>query len=258
MIHQTTMSGFALVLGLLLGSFLNVCIYRIPLGKSIVHPPSSCPQCGRRIRFYDNLPVVSYIILQGRCRYCRHPIPFHYPMVEALFGVLSFVLFIKYGLSFQYGLLLLFSGALVVISFIDLHHQIIPDVISLPGIPAGVAASLVVGTPSWPESLIGGFAGGAILYLVAMIFSWATGREGMGGGDIKLLAMIGAWMGWKALPFIILASSLSGTLIGGAALILSGKGLRIRIPFGPFLCLGTFLYLFFGSELTRWYFSLLR
>jgi leader peptidase (prepilin peptidase)/N-methyltransferase len=258
MIHQTTMSGFALLLGLLLGSFLNVCIYRIPLGKSIVHPPSSCPHCGRRIRFYDNLPVVSYILLLGRCRYCRHPIPFHYPMVEALFGVLSFALFIKYGLTFQYGLLLLFSGALVVMSFIDLHHQIIPDVISLPGIPAGVAAALLVGTPSLSESLIGGFAGGASLYLVAMIFSWATGREGMGGGDIKLLAMIGAWVGWKALPFIILASSLSGTLIGGAALILSGKGLRIRIPFGPFLCLGTFLYLFFGSELTRWYFSLLQ
>jgi leader peptidase (prepilin peptidase)/N-methyltransferase len=179
-------------------------------------------------------------------------------MVEALFGLLSLVLFIRYGLSFQYGLLLLFSGALLVISFIDLHHQIIPDVISLPGIPAGVAASLLVGAPSWSESLIGGFAGGAVLYLVALLFSWATGREGMGGGDVKLLAMIGAWMGWKALPFIILASSLSGTVIGGTALLLSGKGLRIRIPVGPFLCLGTFLYLFFGSELTRWYFSLLQ
>jgi len=171
---------------------------------------------------------------------------------------LSLVLFIKYGPSFQYGLLLLFSGALVVISFIDLSHQIIPDVISLPGIPVGIAASFIVGTPSWSESVVGAFAGGAVLYLVALAFSWATGKEGMGGGDIKLLAMIGAWVGWKGLPFIILTSSLSGTLIGGAALVLSGKGLRIRIPFGPFLCLGTFLYLFFGSELTRWYFSLLH
>jgi leader peptidase (prepilin peptidase)/N-methyltransferase len=258
MTHPPITPFIALLLGLLLGSFLNVCIYRIPVGKSIVRPPSSCPQCGRRIRFYDNLPVVSYVILLGRCRYCRHPIPFHYPLVEALFGALSLFLFIKYGLTFQYGLLLVFSGALLVISFIDLHHQIIPDVISLPGIPVGVAASLIVGTPGWTESLIGGFAGGAILYLVALCFSWATGREGMGGGDIKLLAMIGAWVGWKALPFILLASSLSGTLIGGAALALSGKGLRIRIPFGPFLCLGTFLYLFFGRELTRWYFSLLQ
>jgi leader peptidase (prepilin peptidase) / N-methyltransferase len=258
MTHQSVMSLFALLLGLLVGSFLNVCIYRIPIGKSIVHPPSSCPHCARRIRFYDNLPLVSYIILLGRCRYCRQPIPFQYPMVEAIFGLLSLALFTRYGPSFQYGILLLFSGALVVISFIDLRHQIIPDVISLPGIPAGVAASLLVGTPSWSESLIGAFAGGAILYLVALIFSRVTGREGMGGGDIKLLAMIGAWVGWKALPFIILASSFSGTVIGGTALIVSGKGLRIKIPFGPFLCLGTFLYLFFGSELTRWYFSFLH
>ncbi len=257
MVHDPILIFAAALFGLVIGSFMNVCIYRVPLGQSIVMPASSCPSCRERIRLYDNLPLVSYLLLGGRCRHCRAPIPWHYPVVEALAGLLSVALFAAYGASLAYLFFFLFACALVVISFIDLHHQIIPDVISLPGIAAGLVAALLLGHIGWLDSLIGLAAGGGALFLVAFGYRALTGREGMGGGDIKLLAMIGAWLGWWALPLVVLMASLSGALIGGAGLILSGRGLRVRIPFGPFLALGALLYLFFGYQITGWYFGLL-
>jgi leader peptidase (prepilin peptidase)/N-methyltransferase len=250
---NTVIIVFSFLFGLIFGSFLNVCIYRIPLGKSIIFPPSSCPNCDRRIEFYDNIPVVSYIFLRGKCRYCHQRIPVHYPVVELLTGLLSMALFIRYGLSYQYILSFLFVISLVLISFIDLHHQIIPDILSIPGIFAGIAVSFIPGHVVWVDSLIGAAGGGGILYLIALVFKKVTGRDGLGGGDVKLLAMIGAWMGWRALPFIVLLSSLSGIAIGGGALMLAGKGYRVRIPFGPFLSLGTIIYFFFGPQILRWY-----
>ena len=189
---------YFLLFGLALGSFMNVCIYRIPLKKSIISPPSSCPNCGEKIKFYDNIPLISYLLLLGKCRYCRHTLAWHYPVVEALSGLLSVALFIRYGLTYQYFLFLLFAAILVTISFIDLYHQIIPDVLSLPGIAAGWAISFIPGNIVWLDSLIGAVAGGGFLFLVAFIYEHITKREGMGGGDIKLLAMIGAWMGWRS------------------------------------------------------------
>jgi len=251
------MTIFSLLLGLALGSFLNVCIHRIPLKKSIINPPSSCPQCGERIRFYDNIPLISYIVLLGRCRRCGKPISIGYPLVELITGLLSLSLFVKYKLGHQYFLFLIFSASLVVISFIDLRHQIIPDIISLPGIVLGLLISLIFRDLTWYDSLIGVIVGGGILYLVAHVFAMLTGKEGMGGGDIKLLAMIGAWMGWLALPFIIIISSLTGAVIGGLSLLFTRQGLRAKIPFGPFLTLGALVYLFFGNELVSWYFQLL-
>jgi len=247
---------FSLLLGLSLGSFANVCIYRIPLKQSIVHPPSSCPHCGGRIRFYDNIPLLSYLLLMGKCRNCRHPISYRYPIVECLTGLLSLILFTIYGVSFQYLLSLLCAATLVIISFIDLDHRIIPDVLSLPGVAAGWAVSLFPWGVYWLDSLIGTLAGGGSLYIVAVAYERLTGREGMGGGDIKLLAMIGAWMGWEALPLVVLIASLTGAVIGLVFILFSGKGYRFRIPFGPFLSLGALLYLFFGRDLTRWYFGL--
>ncbi|MBN2032750.1 MAG: prepilin peptidase [Deltaproteobacteria bacterium] len=248
---------FAGLFGLALGSFLNVCIYRIPSNRSIVYPPSSCPNCGERIKFYDNLPVISYFLLLGRCRYCRHAISPQYPVVEAITGALSLALFLKLGASLEYLFFLLFGAALLGIAFIDLHHKMIPDVLSLPGIVMGFVFSLLpFSSLSWIDSLIGTIGGGGFLLLVGIGFEKITGREGMGMGDVKMLAMIGAWMGWKPLLFIILLSSLAGSLIGGTMLVLSRQGGRTRIPFGPFLTLGTLLYLFFGSELTQWYFRL--
>ncbi len=248
---------YSALFGLALGSFMNVCIYRIPLKKSIVSPPSSCPNCGEKIRFYDNIPLISYLLLLGKCRHCRNPLAWHYPFVEALTGLLSIALFIRYGLSYQYFLNLLFITTLVTISFVDLHHQIIPDVLSLSGIVVGLAASFVPGTVvSWLDSLIGIIAGGGSLYLVAVVYEWLTKREGMGGGDIKLLAMIGAWLGWRYLPLIILISSFAGAIVGVLFLLMAGKGFRVRIPFGPFLSIGAMLCFFFGPELMNWYLHL--
>lgn len=248
---------FSLLFGLALGSFLNVCIYRIPLKKSLIMPPSSCPHCRERIRFYDNLPVISYLILLGKCRKCHQKISIQYPLVELITGLLSVSLVIKHGISVHSVLFLLFCTSLVVISFIDLRHQIIPDVISLPGIVIGMAFSIFSGYIPWLDSLIGILAGGGSLYLIAVAFERLTGKEGMGGGDVKLLAMIGAWMGWKALPFIILFSSLVGIILGGGSLLLSRQGLQAKIPFGPFLALGALAYFFFGKELMVWYYRIL-
>ncbi|MBW1861061.1 MAG: prepilin peptidase [Deltaproteobacteria bacterium] len=244
------MALFSLLFGLILGSFLNVCIHRIPRKESIINPPSSCPQCGERIRYYDNIPLISYGLLLGKCRTCRNPIPLSYPIVELITGVLSTALFIRYGLSLQYFLFLSFSASLVVVCFIDLHHKIIPDTISLPGILFGLAiSSFKLIDISWSASLIGIIGGGGFFYLVGIIFEWLRGKEGMGGGDVKLLAMIGAWMGWKSLPYIILISSFTGALIGGVSLLLAGRKFSEKIPYGPFLVLGTLAYLFFENEL---------
>jgi leader peptidase (prepilin peptidase)/N-methyltransferase len=245
----------ALLFGLILGSFLNVCIYRIPFHRSIVYPPSSCPHCGSGIRFYDNIPLISYILLLGRCRSCHATISLRYPLVELTTGFLSTALFMGYGLSISYFMLLAFCSSLLVVAFIDMDHKIIPDVISLPGIVIGLALSLLPESPvSFLDSFIGIILGGGSLYTIGMVYRWLRGQEGMGGGDVKLLAMIGAWMGWRSLPYVILISSLSGTIIGGGSLLLSRRRLSETIPFGPFLVLGSLLYLFFQREIHMiWY-----
>lgn len=241
---------FSFLFGLVLGSFLNVCIYRIPLGKSIVYPPSSCPRCETRIRFYDNIPIVSYFLLLGKCRSCRAEISLRYPVVELTSGLLSTALFIRYGLSIQYFMLFAFCASLLIIAFIDIDHKIIPDLLSIPGIVVGLGYSLLPRSPiSVFESVLGILIGGGVLYVIGELFRLIRHKEGMGGGDVKLLAMIGAWMGWKFLPMVILLSSLAGTLIGGGCLLLGGRKLSEKIPFGPFLVLGSLLCLFFGREI---------
>ncbi len=249
---------FAFLFGLVLGSFLNVCIHRIPEGTSIVHPPSSCPSCGERVRFYDNVPLLSYLLLRGRCRRCAAPISLRYPVVELATGLLSLALVLRHGPGLPYLLSLAFVCALLVVSFVDLQHQIIPDLISLPGIAVGIAVAFTPwGRVPWTDAVIGAAAGGGCLFAVAWTFERLTGKEGMGLGDVKLLAMIGAWMGWRDLPFVILAASLSGILIGGASLVAMRRGLRVRIPFGPFLALGALLLFFFGSRVRTLYFGLI-
>ncbi len=255
---NTYISVLSFLLGLVLGSFMNVCIYRIPEKMSIVNPGSHCRTCSAVIRWYDNIPLLSYLILRGRCRQCKAPIGFRYPLVEVLAGALSLALFLRHGLSLIYLHTLVFSLSLVVISFIDLDHMIIPDVLSIPGIIIGILASFIVPYISPLESLIGMIAGGGTFYLIASGHSLLTGKEGMGGGDIKLIAMIGAWMGWRPLPIVVLISALAGILIGGIFIIASGKGARARIPFGPFLALGALIYLFFGNEIVVWYIQFLR
>jgi len=247
---------YAVLLGLCLGSFANVCIYRIPQNKSIVHPASSCPHCGAKLRFFDNLPLISYLLLRGRCRTCNASISMRYPLVEILMALLSLALFVRFGLHLQYIQFMAFALTLLILSFIDLDHKILPDVLTLPGVAVGWLVSFLPGGISWADSLIGLIAGGGALYLVAFTYERITGREGLGGGDIKLLAMIGAWMGWMSLPLIVLMSSLSGAVIGSIFILAGGKGARTQIPFGPFLSLGALFYLFFGRDISYWYFGL--
>ena len=239
------------VLGAVIGSFLNVCIWRIPEEKSIVFPSSHCPKCGTSIRPYDNIPILSWLALRGRCRDCGEAISPRYPLVELLTGLLSLALGWLYGPSLPYLAAFLFAAALVVITFIDLDHQIIPDVISLPGIPVFLLlAVFVMGVGFW-DSLLGVLVGGGFLYLIAVGYELLTKREGMGGGDIKLLAMIGAFLGWQSLFFVVFMSSILGALVGVVLIALKGKDMKYAVPFGPFLSIAAVLYLFVGPALTH-------
>ncbi len=249
---------FAFIFGLCIGSFLNVCIYRLPVSKSISHPRSSCTSCNELIPFYDNIPVLSYVLLRGKCRFCREPISVRYPIIELLTGWFALITFLKYGLSLEALIYFVFIAALLVITFVDIDHQIIPDIISLPGIPIFFLASFGLSQINWLDSLIGILVGGGSLLLVAWIYSLITQKEGMGGGDIKLLAMIGAVIGWQGVLFTIFVASAVGTLAGMLVMLKSRKGMKLKIPFGPFLAIGGIAYIFFGPQLIRWYFQLLN
>lgn len=246
----------ALALGSVIGSFLNVCIHRLPRGESLVFPGSHCPRCGAPIRWYDNVPIVSYMLLRGRCRNCREPIAARYPLVELISALLCLWILARYGLSVTAAIYYLLVCALVVVAFIDLDHQIIPDVITYPGIPAGVAASFLLPDITLKHSILGVLLGGGILLSVASVFRWIRKKEGMGMGDVKLLAMIGAFLGWKAVVLTLLVSSFVGALVGYAVLRLSGKGVGQPIPYGPFLVLGALTYLLGGAHWVDWYLGL--
>ena len=238
----------------MVGSFLNVCIFRLPKEESIIWPGSHCPHCKKPIKFYDNIPLISYILLRGKCRYCKKPISFQYPLVEGITALSSLFLIMKFGPSLSYLFYFAFVAALIVITVIDLYHQIIPDVISLPGIGVGLLASLIIPQITFFNSLIGVLLGGGSLFIVATVYQWLFKREGMGGGDVKLLAMIGAFLGWKAVILTILLSSLIGSVTGIIIMVLKGKDFKYAIPFGPFLSLGAVISLFYGESLINWYF----
>jgi leader peptidase (prepilin peptidase)/N-methyltransferase len=247
---------FAFVFGMVVGSFLNVCICRMPKNESIISPPSHCPHCSYQIRWYDNIPLLSYLLLRGKCRGCGAHISLQYPLVELLNGILTLFIYLHFGPTLACAVLVLFCSALVVITFIDIEHQIIPDEISLPGIVVGFILSFFLKSHTWLNSLLGILLGGGSLLLVAYSYQRLTGKDGMGGGDIKLLAMMGAFLGWKAVPFIIFASSLFGSIIGVSIMLLQKKDSKLAIPFGPYLAFGAVLYIFYGEPLIRWYLGL--
>ena len=240
-------SIFFIVLGACIGSFLNVCIYRISEGKSIIFPKSFCPNCRHPIRLYDNIPIISYLVLRGRCRNCHKKISLRYPVVELITALLSLFLFWKYGFSFQYLFAFIFTCALIIITFIDLDHQIIPDVITLPGIPLFFLLTFFFMDISFLDSIFGILIGGGSFYLIAVVYQLVTKREGMGGGDIKLIAMLGAFLGWKSLLFILILSSFLGAITGVSIMIIHGKDLKYAVPFGPFLSIAAVAYIFFGD-----------
>ena len=249
---------FVFSLGMCVGSFLNVCIHRLPRSLSLVHPRSMCPGCGAGIAFYDNIPVLSYLWLRGRCRHCQAAISSRYPVVELAAGLFAVAIFIRYGLAWEAFCLYVLVAALLVITFIDIDHQIIPDVITYPGIVLGFLSSFVTGHITYKDSLMGIFLGGGILLLVASAYYYLTKKEGMGGGDVKLLAMIGAFLGWKGAVFTIFVGSAVGTVLGIAVALRTQGGRKTAVPFGPFLSLGALLYLFHGPEIVDWYMALMR
>lgn len=252
-------------MGLVIGSFSNVCIHRIPLGENIVAPRSRCPNCRDLIKAYDNIPLLSFLFLKGQCRSCGHQISWQYPVVELLTGLLFALTVFHFGVTTHTVLLLAFVTALVVVTFIDLEHQIVPDVITLPGIAIGLAWSVVAyflpgqhnpagfSPPAPLDALLGTVVGGGLLYVVAV-----ASRGGMGGGDIKLMAMVGAFLGWRAALLTIFLGTLSGSAIALLLLASGKKGRKDPIPFGPFLVLGALLSLFWGDELIAAYFRLVR
>jgi len=210
------------------------------------------------IRFYDNIPVLSYLWLKGRCRHCNKPISFRYPLVEALTGLVALAVFLSFGLTLEGLIYFTFIVSLLVITFIDIDHKIIPNVITIPGIPIGLLLALGLSEITFVDSVLGLLAGGGSLWAVAWIYNLLTGKEGMGGGDIKLLAMIGTIIGWKGVIFTIFVSSAAGTLVGLPVMLVKGKNMKFAVPFGPFLAIGAVTYIFLGQEIIYWYFNLMR
>jgi leader peptidase (prepilin peptidase)/N-methyltransferase len=258
---------FTFAFGATVGSFLNVCIHRIPADESVVRPRSRCPGCRTLIAWYDNIPIVSWLLLRARCRRCGIRIAARYPLVEAIAGLLAVLALVRLGPTAQGAAAFAFTAALLLITFIDLDHLFIPDEVSLPGIVVGLGVAALPGGITVPEALGGVLLGGGVLWALAATYEWLTGVEGMGFGDVKLLAMIGAFVGWQGIPVVLLIASITGTC-AGMLVIVSRRGRRglgrvrrrfgtrallpylrrlgrsTEIPFGPFLALGAVVVLY--------------
>jgi len=240
--------GVAFILGCIIGSFANVCIHRLPWQHSLVLPPSHCPNCQQGLRPWHNVPILSYVLLQGRCAYCHTAISWRYPLVEFLCGLLYMVLYEHFGFSIPGMIFTLLATSLLIVSFIDLAYRIIPDVITLPGIIAGLLASTLATSVGLGSALLGVVIGGGLFLLIAIV-----SRGGMGGGDIKLTAMIGAFLGWQGVFVTIFLAALSGAVSGLFLMMIKKKGRKDALPFGPFLALGALLALLWGHEIVHWY-----
>jgi leader peptidase (prepilin peptidase)/N-methyltransferase len=264
------------IIGLLVGSFLNVVIYRLPImlqrswrkdcidylqieaeeeGEpfNLSLPLSRCPNCQSPIKPYQNIPVISYVFLKGQCANCKNPISLRYPLIEAFTAIMSVLVALHFGYTPQAGFALVLTWALIALSFIDIDHQLLPDSITLPLLWLGIALSLFDLYTNTDASVIGAMAGYLVLWLVYQSFKLATGKEGMGYGDFKLLALFGAWLGWQTLPLIILLSSLVGAVIGISLIIFAKRDHTIPIPFGPYLAAAGWIALLWGNDINRLY-----
>jgi leader peptidase (prepilin peptidase)/N-methyltransferase len=246
-----TAIGLAVV-GLMVGSFLNVCIYRIPQRRSVVHPRSRCAACGRPLAWYENIPVISYIVLRGRCRTCGTRISLQYPIVEIVTAAAFVMQYEALGLTPLLAVRVAFACILIVLFAIDLEHQLLPNVITLPALCAGLAVSVVV-PPGIVGALIGALVGGGILFLIAEVYFRLRHEEGMGMGDVKMLAMIGAFLGWKLTVLTLIVASIGGSVAGIVLLITRRGNLKAAIPFGVFLSPAAFLASLYGDPLVSWY-----
>lgn len=243
------------MLGLAVGSFLNVCVHRIPRDQSLTLPPSRCPACEYRLQWYDNIPVASYALLGGRCRKCRAPISIRYPVVE----LATMGLFVVHGAVFGWSVFLiprlLFACAMVVLFAIDLEHHLLPNVITLPGIAIGLISSAVL-PPGIVEALMGAALGGGVLWLIGEAYFRYSGQEGMGGGDVKMLAMIGAFLGWKLVLVTLVLSSVAGSIVGLFVIVIKRGGMKYALPYGTFLALGALVASLAGDRIVNWYVGL--
>ena len=245
--------GIALLAGLLIGSFLNVVIHRLPRKQSLIWPGSHCPACGASIGPWDNIPLLSYALLKGCCRRCGIHITGRYPTVEAVNGLAYSLIIWYFGLGWQSVIYAVFFSALLVVSYIDLDYQIIPDAITLPGIALGVVAAVMALPIGLLDSVLGLLLGGGVLFSLAWASPYLFGKEGMGGGDIKLLAMIGAFLGWKPVLLTMLIGAILGAIVGVALIALKVLRRDQYLPFGPFLAFGAIISMFFHQELFSWY-----
>ena len=246
--------GALALIGLTIGSFLNVCIYRIPLGQSVVHPPSRCMSCGKRLAAYHNIPIVSWLVLRGRCAWCQAPVSARYPAIEALTGVV----FALHGVFFEPGPLLVvrlaFAAALIVLAFIDLDHRILPNPITLGGVVAGLVVSAFL-PPGLKDALLGAVLGGGVLWAIGEAYFRLRGIEGMGMGDVKMLGMVGAFLGWKAVLVTLVIASFTGAIVGVVMLRLRSNAMKYQLPFGTFLSAAALAASLAGDRLVAWYLS---
>ena len=252
------MHFFVLCFGLAIGSFLNVCVYRIPAEKSLISPGSHCPHCGVPIKPYDNIPLLSFFLLSGRCRACKTKISIRYPAVELLTALLIVAVFSVYGPTLQFLIYSFLVAGLIVITLIDLDQCIIPDRITIPGAIIGLLCSpfntpLGLGVKGAFTSAIGLVMGGVLFLGIALLGSAIFKKESMGGGDIKLAAMLGAFLGWKGALFSFFLAFLTGAIIGAIVMLASSKRSSTRVPFGPFLALGATCYILFGEPIMKVY-----
>jgi len=251
---QYIQPGLVVLVGLMIGSFLNVLIHRIPRKQQFVKGRSVCPGCGETIKWYHNLPVVSYLALRGKCAYCGMRISFRYPLVELLNALSYLYFFWTFNWSFELAVLAFLSSALIVIFFIDLDHQIIPDLITLPGMLLGLAVSFLPGGLGIVPALIGLLVGGGSLYLIALLGDWLFKKESMGGGDIKMAAMLGAFLGWQKVLFIFMASAVIGLVVSVIMMAVSARLRKTRVvPFGPFIALAAMVAVIWGDRLIAYY-----
>jgi len=239
-------------LGLVVGSFLNVVIYRLPHGASVAWPASHCTSCRRPLRWYENVPIVSWIALRGRCRTCHARISVQYPLVEAATAALFLAAYYAFGLTPLLPVRLAFACAMIVLFAIDLEHQILPNEITLPGIVIGLALSIFL-PPGWKSSMLGMLVGGLFPFLIAEIYLRVRGREGMGMGDFKMLAMVGAFLGWPLVWVTLILACVLGIVIGGGVLLLSRRGMATRIPFGTFIAVAALVCAYAEPSVIRWY-----
>jgi len=240
--------------GLMFGSFSNVLVHRLPRYESIVFPASHCPKCEHKLAWYDNIPVLSYLILRAKCRYCQQAISLRYPVLELLMGLSWALLLWHFSMTPEAVMAITLVTLLIVLSIIDLETELLPNSLTFPGIALGLLYNLWHGDIQ--SSVLGALAGYFVFWSVAMLFFLATKKQGMGGGDFKLLAMLGAFFGWQALPLIVLFSSVLGTIVGVIYLVISQQGSQTRIRFGPFLALAGIVWLFWGPQLWQWYLDL--